>query len=397
MSRQLISRNPDLQRLINEGYEIEIVSGYLLVHSVPYATASMQVARGVIVSELTTATPDVLGRPSTHQVHFIGDHPCKADGTDLVQIRCQSGEFKLVEGVTAQHWFSNKPKCGYYETYYQKITSYVRVISSQAKALDPSADARTFRAREPIDENSVFLYQDTASSRAGIQRLSARFGHQRIAFVGLGGTGSFALDLVAKTHVVEIHLYDADLLRPHNAFRFPGAISRETLDREITKVKHLSEHYSTMRRGVVAHEVMIHEANVMELAQFDYVFLCVDRSDVRQLILRSLTNTDVIVIDVGMGLNLSDDQESIWGTCRVTVSTPSTREIALARIPKVDRDEELYASNIQVADFNSMNAVMAVGKWKRMSGFYLDDQDEYESTFSVNLNQLNRLNKPGKP
>lgn len=391
MSRLLISRNPELQRLINEGYDIEIRSGYLLVHSVPYVTPTKQVARGVIVSELTMAVPDVLSRPSSHQVHFIGEHPCKADGTDLVQIRCQSGEFKLAEGITAQHHFSNKPRCGYYESYYEKVTSYVRVISSQAKALDPSLDARTFRTREPIEEDSVFLYQDTASSRAGIQRLAARFRQQRIAFVGLGGTGSYALDLVAKTHVVEIHLFDADLLRPHNAFRVPGAISRETLDRGTTKVKYLSEYYSTMRRGVVPHEVMIHEDNVMELAQFDYVFLCVDRGEVRQLVLRALDNTRVTVIDVGMGLNLSHDQESIWGTCRVTASTPTTRAIALARIPKADRDEDLYASNIQVADFNCLNAALAVAKWKRMSGFYLDDHEEYETTFSVNLNQLSRL------
>lgn len=390
MSRLLINRNLELRRLIDEGYDIEIRSGHLLVHSVPYATPNKQVARGVIVSELSMATPDVLGRPSTHQVHFIGEHPCKADGADLVQIRCQSGEFKLAEGITAQHWFSNKPKCGHYDSYYEKITSYVRVISSQARALDPSADARTFRAREPLEEESVFLYQDTASSRAGIQRLAARFQQQRIAIVGLGGTGSYTLDLVAKTHVVEIHIFDADVLRPHNAFRFPGAISREILNREITKVKYLNEHYSTMRRGIVPHEVMIHDDNVMELAEFDYVFLCVDQSAVRQLVLRALSNTEVNVIDVGMGLNFTDDQESIWGTCRVTVSTPSTRDIALARIPRADRAEELYGSNIQVADFNCLNAALAVTKWKRMSGFYLDDHDEYETTFSVNLNQLSR-------
>ncbi len=393
MSRLLISRNPELQQLINEGFEIEIRAGHLLVHAVPYANSKQEVAYGVIVSELTTATPDVLARPSTHQVHFIGEHPCKADGTDLGQIRCQSGEFKLAEGITAQHWFSNKPRRGYYESYYEKVTSYVRVISSQARGLDPRVDARTFRPREPVEEDSVFLYQDTASSRAGIQRLAARFRQLRIAFVGLGGTGSYALDLVAKTHVVEMHLFDADLIRPHNAFRFPGAISREILDRGISKVRYLNEHYSTMRRGVVPHEIMIHEGNVNELAGFDYVFLCVDRSEVRQLVLRALASTGVKVIDVGMGLNLSHDQESIWGTCRVTASTPSTRDIALARIPKVDRDEELYASNIQVADFNCLNAALAVGKWKRMCGFYLDDHDEYETTFSVNLNQLSRLER----
>ena len=391
MSRQLISLNPSLLSLINEGYEIEIRSNHLLVHSVPYVNSNKSIARGVIVSELSTSSPDILGCPSTHQVHFIGEHPCKADGTDLVQIRCHSGEFKLAEGITAQHWFSSKPRSGHYESYYDKVINYVRIISSQAKALDSCADARTFKTREPIEDDSVFLYQDTASGRAGIHRLATRFRKQRIAFVGLGGTGSYALDLVAKTHVAEIHLFDADMLRPHNAFRCPGAISRETLDRGITKVKHLSEQYSKMRQGVVPHEVMIHEENVGELAGFDYVFLCVDRGDVRQLVLRALANTGVNVIDVGMGLNLSHDQESIWGTCRVTVSTPLTRDIAFTRIPKVDRDEELYASNIQVADFNCLNAALAVAKWKRMSGFYLDDHNEYETTFSVNLNHLSRL------
>lgn len=102
------------------------------------------------------------------------------------------------------------------------------------------------------------------------------------------------------------------------------------------------------------------------------MFLCVDRSDVRQLVLRALANTGVNIIDVRMGLNLTDDQESIWGNCRVTASTPSTR------------DEELYRSNIQVADFNCLNAALAVAKRKRMGGFYLDDHDEYETTFSVN-------------
>jgi hypothetical protein len=68
MSRQLISLNLELQRLINEGYDIEIRSGYLLVHSVPYVNSRREVARGVIVSELTTSTPDLLARPGTGDV-----------------------------------------------------------------------------------------------------------------------------------------------------------------------------------------------------------------------------------------------------------------------------------------------------------------------------------------
>lgn len=36
MSHQLISRNPDLTQLRDEGYDIEIRAGYLLLKNVPY-------------------------------------------------------------------------------------------------------------------------------------------------------------------------------------------------------------------------------------------------------------------------------------------------------------------------------------------------------------------------
>jgi len=85
---------------------------------------------------------------------------------------------------------------------------------------------------------------------------------------------------------------------------------------------------------------------------------------------------------------LTDNKDQLWGTCRVTVSTPATRERAEACIPKVDRDDEIYGSNIQIADLNCLNAALAVMAWKRLTGFYVNDRSEHESTFSVSLNQL---------
>lgn len=34
--------------------------------------------------------------------------------------------------------------------------------------------------------------------------------------------------------------------------------------------------------------------------------------------------------------------------------------------------EDAYRSNIQIADLNALNAVLAVGTWKRLCGFYVD-------------------------
>jgi ThiF family len=388
MSHLLISRNPVLQRLRDEGYEIEVRSNLLLVHSVPYVNSLREIALGTIVSELTTASPGVLDKPGTHQLHFIGEHPCHPDGRELGQIKNASGDYPLADGVKASHYFSNKPRRGFYVDYHEKVTNYVRIISDQARAIDPKADARTFKTVEPVEEDSVFLYEETASSRAGIQLISASLKPQRVAIVGLGGTGAYVLDLVAKTHVREIHIYDGDAFRPHNAFRSPGAASRETLDRRLSKVAHLYERYSVMRKGIIAHEVMVTEANVAELVDYDFVFICVDKGSVRQLIVDALTTQKTQFVDVGMGVNMTDDKAHLWGTCRVTTSTPATRTQAAARIPKVDRDDELYGSNIQIADLNCLNAVLAVLKWKRLSGFYLDDRTEYDSTFNVGLNQL---------
>ena len=79
--------------------------------------------------------------------------------------------------------------------------------------------------------------------------ISAKLAPLRIAIVGLGGTGSYVLDLVAKTSVREIHLFDDDLFLQHNAFRAPGAASLDDLRRQLTKVQYLHDLYSKMRSG----------------------------------------------------------------------------------------------------------------------------------------------------
>ena len=55
MSHQQISRNPDLKRLRDEGYEVEIRDKHLLIHHVPYVTSQREVTYGVLVAVLTMA------------------------------------------------------------------------------------------------------------------------------------------------------------------------------------------------------------------------------------------------------------------------------------------------------------------------------------------------------
>ena len=54
---------------------------------------------------------------------------------------------------------------------------------------------------------------------------------KKVVIVGLGGTGGYLLDLLAKTPIEEIHLYDDDIFGTHNAFRAPGAASLDDAPR----------------------------------------------------------------------------------------------------------------------------------------------------------------------
>jgi hypothetical protein len=70
MSRQLINRSWDLQKLQNEGYELEIKSGFLLVKGVPYVNSRKEVKRGTLVAKLVLAG-DKTARPDDHVAYFV--------------------------------------------------------------------------------------------------------------------------------------------------------------------------------------------------------------------------------------------------------------------------------------------------------------------------------------
>lgn len=393
MSRRLTSLNPSLAKLVHDGYELEFRPGQLLVRAVPYVNAQRLIAYGTLVSELSMESPDIVSRPGSHQMHFIGEHPCYSDGRLFTPVQHSSGDFNLGNGLHAQHYFSHKRKDQHgawvdYEDYYIKVKTYVRAISGQAKILDSNVDARTHKVTSWADDTTPFLYSDTASTRAGILAINERASTLKVAIVGLGGTGGYVLDFLAPTYVPEIHLFDGDYQRQHNAFRTPGAISPETLERQLRKVEWFSEHYGQFRRGVVPHAEMIDEGNVHRLAEFDYVFICIDRGSARALILERLKDTGTVVIDCGMGMQVSAGEQKLWGTIRTTASTPANREHAARLMPLVDRDDEIYRSNIQIVEMNALNAAIAVMRWKRIVGMFADDRQETESTYNTALSQL---------
>jgi hypothetical protein len=274
MSHRLISRSPDLQRLVRQGFELDVRGGHLLISHVPYVDAQRQVRYGTLVMDLALAD-DVTTRPADHVARFIGEVPCDPTGQPLKALINSSQTQELGHGIVVDHLFSAKPPAGYSD-YYHKVTAYVARLGRPAAETDAAATARTFRAIESTDDASPFRYIDTASTRAGLERYSERLASMRLAIVGLGGTGSYILDLVAKTSVAEIHLFDGDRFLQHNAFRSPGATPATELRGGPNKAKHWAKVYRRLRRGLRAHPSVVDASNVRQLRSFDFVFLAMD-------------------------------------------------------------------------------------------------------------------------
>jgi len=388
MSQRPISLSPDLSRLRAEGYDLLIERGFLVVRDVPYLDAAGTIVRGRLVKALTLAG-DVAAVPGDHTVYLAGPMPHDSQGRPMTNVVNSSAPQQLLPDLMVDHYLSHKPAQGYPD-FYQLITTYVNVLSKHAQGIDPNVTAQTHPVVEAVeDDEGPFLYIDTASARAGITAVNAKAEWQKIAIAGLGGTGAYVLDLIAKSPVAQIDLYDGDLLLQHNAFRYPGAVPIEVLKAKPAKVDYLAEKYSVMRRGIVPHPYYLDDRNVSELVDADFVFLAVDDNPSRVMIARWLEAADKPFVDVGMGLFEADG--SIGGQLRVTGSFPGHRDHLWderRRLPTSSSADELYLQNVQIVDLNALNAALAVARWKRHLGVFADLSHEHHSIYAVDGNDI---------
>jgi len=198
--------------------------------------------------------------------------------------------------------------------------------------------------------------------------------------------------LVAKTPVREIHLFDGDDFLQHNAFRSPGAPSLEELVAKPKKAAYLKGIYDKMRNGILVHESYVGPENVEELRDMSFVFMCLE-GPAKKLIMEELEEFGLPFIDVGMGVYLSEG--FLGGILRVTTSTPAQRDLVRKRVSFAgDADRNEYATNIQIAELNALNAALAVIKWKKLAGFYQDLDFEHHCTYTIGGNMLRNEDVP---
>lgn len=252
--------------------------------------------------------------------------------------------------------------------------------------MDPSKTAKVYEVIEAAEEETVFNYIDTNSTRAEIGVISEKLEGHKIGIIGLGGTGSYVLDQVAKTPVQEIHLFDGDRFLQHNAFRSPGAPSIKQLDKQYFKTEYFKMIYSKMHRGIKSHPNYLDESNLSMLEELNFVFLCIDKGSAKKGIIEYLIGNMIPFIDAGLDVNVAG--QTLLATVRSTLVTDQMTSHIPSRISLTDRDADEYASNIQIADLNGLNAIMAVIKWKKHVQFYQDEEKEYSSIYDTNVNEM---------
>ena len=144
-----------------------------------------------------------------------------------------------------------------------------------------------------------------------------------------------------------------------------------------------------MRNGVVAREFDVTAENVEVLGDLDFVFVAVDDNETRQWLLPALDGMEVPFVDVGMGIEKTNDK--LLGLVRTSFcETPKSS--AERRGEGGLRDVGEYERNVQIVELNALNAALAVIRWKKHRGFYLDLGQEDRSTYTIDGNHMsNRM------
>lgn len=380
MSPEQINLSNGIKKLRNEDYVVEIKGSFLLIHDVPYLNSKLELVYGTLVTNVPSP------RPKDHIVRFIGETPCDLKGNPMNNLINNSNRTNLGNCIVVDHMFSHRPN-PMYPDYFEKMETYVKILSAQAQNLFPEATAQTGRVIETQLENSVLHYSNTNSSRAEIDAINQKLSGLKVGIIGLGGTGSYILDKIAKTMVAEIHLFDGDIFNQNNAYRAPGAPGKAEIDLGRYKVEYFADIYGKMHKNIIIHPVYLNQSNFGLLNNLDFIFISMDKGDLKPDLFGKLEDLDLPFIDCGLGVERISDE--LIGIVRTTLSTPKHRKHVYEGIISFhDEENNDYSSNIQIADLNDLNAIFAVMKWKKYYSFYNDQRLELNSTYSINVNTI---------
>lgn len=382
MLQELINHNPQLQKLKDEGFNLRLDNGFLVADNIPYLDESGNIKYGIFIDALVMNGLQIL-KPRDHTLYFNGLKPHDNSQKPISSIIHPSSRTKKhTSSLESNFYFSSKPDCGRYKDYYEKFTTYFKIVSGGIISMYPNIISVGSVKLE--SDNSHFKYLDTNTTRADIQVITDKLKNYKVAIVGCGGTGSYILDFLSKTPLGEVHIFDNDEFLQHNAFRAPGAFEIEVMEQRLSKVEVFKENYSKIKNNIYSHCTKVDEKNLPLFNEFDFVFLALDSG--KEEIIAYLEKNRIPFVDTGIGLFVNED--SLGGNVKAVFYDGERGSHLKNYINYTNKEDELYETNIQIAELNSMAAAMAVYKWKASLGFYSELKQSNVLTFSISTGNL---------
>ena len=250
--QELASRNEFIKCLEEQGYLLDFVDGCLFIYGLPYIDKQGELAYGDWASPLDVSKDGVIDPPSDHQAWFRGERPHDQNGR-MLRLGGGPQKQKLAVGFESDHRFSFKLQDDrglnrIYNSFEEKASTYLDVITGPALAAFP--DATPLKAIEALakEQGTPLKFPDTMSSRYQMNDISRKLDGLKVAIVGLGGTGSYILDYIARTHLAEISLFDDDKVHLHTIFRYPGFIQNAIGK---LKIEALTQQYGIWHDNIV--------------------------------------------------------------------------------------------------------------------------------------------------
>jgi len=90
-------------------------------------------------------------------------------------------------------------------------------------------------------------------------------------------------------------------------------------------------------------------------------------------------------------MNVDVVRNSLRGAIRTSYVTREQPN-ELQNIPTDDFTDNVYNSNIQIAELNALNAVLAVIRWKRHYQFYVNNDIELQIVYNIDYDQITNAN-----
>ena len=276
------------------------------------------------------------------------------------------------------------------------------LVHRYAKQIVGAMSAAGYTETASLAKQGPFKIPNTFEARAALGPVQDRIREQRIAIIGLGGTGAYVLDLMAKTPVPEIHLLDADHVEWHTFMRAPGAPSTEEIEslrgNALTKAAYYRSKYDSLREGIYAHAVRVDSSSVftkfLSSQPVDFAFVCIDQekdgdSPRQDVVYAALSKAKIPFIDSGASITLED--HTVRGAVTTSFYAEGT-EAWKEAIPnaRVEGNVPGYR-NVQLPEVNALAASLAVMEWRRRTEQYVSESASFLHRFRLETPRIVRV------